>query len=237
MHPAEQDSLARAHSPWARGLIAMAVAGILIALGVAFSTLRHPGTIEHALGLSTERTATVTRVDEVTICSRNHGDVYTLEWQDGRHHRSERIERCGDPWTVGDEVEIWSTTGDPQTSSPTPLRIAGAALVVGFTAAVVLLLRGWYRVRRAAGSALDGTWRPLRVRTWGVPGRGLRAEPPVRLRDRDRWWARVIHSDPGHDRSPGLPGILYVDAVRRGRPRGLSLHVTADGGRVWRWHG
>lgn len=72
--------------------------GVLITAGVAFSALRHPGTIEHGFGLSTERTATVTQIDEVAFCSRNHGDVYTLEWDYGGQRRAEQIERCGDPW-------------------------------------------------------------------------------------------------------------------------------------------
>lgn len=237
MHPAEQDALARAHSPWTRGLFAVVVAVLLILLGLTVGALGHPGSVEHALGLSTERTATVTQIDEVGFCTRNHGDVYTLEWDEGGQRQSGQVERCGDPWTVGDSVEIWATTGDPQTSSPATLRVTAAALAVGLVVTVALVLRGWYRVRRAARSALDGSWRPQRVRTWGRPGRGLRVEPPVHLRDRPRHWGRTLHSAPGRDPSPDLPGVLLVDAVRRGRPRGLSLHTTADGGRVWRWHG
>lgn len=62
----------------------MVLTSIFAVLGMVFFALNHPGTIEHALGQSTERTATVTRVDEVTSCSRHHRGVYTLEWDDGR---------------------------------------------------------------------------------------------------------------------------------------------------------
>lgn len=233
----EQESLARAHVPRLRALIGVVVVTVVVVLGATGSVLARPGTVEHALGLSTEQTAKVTAVDDVAFCTRTNRDVYTLEWDEGGQRRSEQIGRCGDPWTVGDEVEIWSTSGVPQTSSPTTLRVAGATLVLGLVIAFALALRAWYRVRRATRSALHGTWRPESVRTFGRPGLGLRTDPPARLSDRPRHRGRTIHSAPGHDRSPGLPGTFFVDTIRRGRPRGLSLHATADGGRVWSWHG
>src|SRR5699024_9023984 len=127
--PEERHSLDRAHVPWSRGLWALVVTAVVVLLVLAVLAAVRPGYVEHALGQSTERTATVTGVEEAPVCSRSDRDVYTVEWGEDGARRSGQVGFCGDPWEVGEQVEIWSTSGAPQTSSPTALRVSIGALL------------------------------------------------------------------------------------------------------------
>lgn len=237
MSAEERQALARAHRLWNRGLWALGLAFLLAASIVTLNVAREPGVAEHFLGQSTHQTATVTRIQEVSFCTRSNRDVYTLEWQEGSTHRSESVGRCGSPWRVGDAVEIWSTSGEPQTSGPTALWVSLGALVTGFAVATVWVWRNRQRVRRAAAAAVAGTWQPLTFPTVGRPGEPeFRVDAPEPVRHRPRDWRIHIYSGAPVALSPAVPGTLYVDGVQGGRPRGLSLHTTADGDRVWRWH-
>lgn len=235
----ERQALSHAHRPWVKGLWAMVIAIGIIILTLAVLLPRHPGKLEHLLGLSTERTATVTQIDRVAFCARSHTDTFTLEWDEDGRHRSETVGRCGDPWKIGDRVHIWSTSGEPQTSPPIVLRLFVGIVVLAIALVVIWMMRGRRRVLRSTTAALDGTWRPLTLPTSGSPGAfdfRVESEEPVRTVHRD--WVRVIHAGPGSlAASRQEPGTLYIDAIHRGRPRGLSLHTTASGARVWRWHG
>ncbi|WP_068254626.1 hypothetical protein [Janibacter corallicola] len=234
--PEERHALDRAHVPWSRGLWALVVTAVVVLLVLAVLAAVRPGYVEHALGQSTERTATVTGVEEAPVCSRSDRDVYTVEWGEDGARRSGQVGFCGDPWEVGEQVEIWSTSGAPQTSSPTALRVSIGALLAILVAALALILRGRSRVRRSTRAAIDGSWRPLVLPTVGVPGsRGARIGAPGQVRSRARDWTRILHARPGS--GGAAQGRLFVDEVRRGRPRGLSLHTTTGGARVWRWHG
>lgn len=195
-------------------------------------------TLEHFLGQSTKQNATVTAIDKVPFCSRNERDTYTLEWDEGTIHHTETLERCGEPWRVGDQVQVWSTSGEPQTSGPTTLWVTFGFLAAVFASAIVWFARGRNRVRRSARAALDGTWQPHTFATVGRPGdpdfRVASAEP---MRHRRRDWAfRIFSADVSAVTRSGVQGTLYIDAIKGDRPRGLSLHTTVDGERVWRWH-
>ncbi|WP_235734982.1 hypothetical protein [Nocardioides alcanivorans] len=239
MQSDERGALSRAHLPWVKGLWALVVAIVLSTLTLLVVGLAHPGTMAHALGRSTEQTATVIEIDQVTFCSRSKRDTYTLAWEEDGRRRTGTVGRCGDPWQLGDEVDIWSTSGGPHTSPPIALRLASVVLVLGFGTAVGFLLRGRSRVRRAVAAALHGRWQPLTLETFGQPGTpAFRVSTAASVRNKRRDWSRILHSATGGTElgSP-VPGTLFIDAVHKGRPRGLSLHVTADGGRTWRWHG
>lgn len=233
----ERQALARAHRLWTRGLWAIGLSFLVAALAITLSIARAPGVAEHFLGQSTQQTATVTHIQEVSFCTRSNRDLYTLEWQEGAAHRSETVGRCGNPWQVGDVVEIWSTRGEPQTSGPTALWLSFGALIAGFAVATACVWRNRQRVRRAAAAAIAGTWQPFTFPTVGRPGEPeFRVEAPEPVRHRRRDWRINIYSDTPVALTPAIPGTLYVDGVTGGRPRGMSLHTTADGDRVWRWH-
>lgn|SRR5699024_1385910 len=234
----EREALARAHRPWTRGLWAIALSIVIAGAAFAVVAAAVPGTVEHLLGQSTQRTATVTGIDEADVCTRSSRDVYTLIWQEGATTQSGAVGRCGDPWQVGDRIEIWATSGEPQTSSPLAPRVALAAVAAAFAIAIVAIWRKRAHIRRATASAIDGTWRPLMLPTTGRPGsHAFRVDSAEPVRNKPRDWLLVLHESTGHaPTSATVPGTLFVDAVRKGRPRALSLHTTADGGRVWRWH-
>ena len=62
--------------------------------------------------------------------------------------------------------------------------------------------------------------------------------PPRTNRNRVSDWIRVLYKPEGEYQIPlDIPGTLYIDGFQGDRPSGLSLHETADGRRVWRWHG
>lgn len=212
------------------------LAVVLIAIGA--TAANHPGTFEHFLGSSERQTATVTRVVEAPFCSRNDRNIYTVEWEQNGTLRSDTLGRCGDPWQIGDEITIWTTSGDPRTSGPLAMRIVAALLAAGLAFAALVIVRGRHRVRRATSRAVDGTWRPRSFATIGRPGDpGFRIDAPVVARPRTRDGRTVIfRSHDGVLPPSDAPGTLYVDELRVGRPRGLSLHTT-EAGRVWRWHG
>lgn len=233
----ERHALTRAHRFWTRGLWAIGLSFLIAAIVLAVNVSRTPGVVEHVLGQSTQQTATVTGIEEVSFCSRSNRDRYTLEWQEAAGHRSETVGRCGSSWQVGTEVEIWSTSGEPQTSAPTALRVAFGVLIAGFAVATVWVWRTRQRVRRATRAAIDGSWQPLTFPTVGRPGEPeFRVEAPHPVRYRRRDWHLHLYSGRPVAHSPAVPGTLVVDRIAGGRPRGLSRHATADGDLVWRWH-
>ncbi|MGO1307895.1 MAG: hypothetical protein ACTMIH_10825 [Microbacterium gubbeenense] len=236
----EFEALARAHRPWSRMLWAMVAVVGLIAIGIGLVEAREPGTIDHLLGQSSEQTATVTGFEEVPWCDRNNRDRYTIAWEQDGVARTGDIRVCGEPWAIGDQVRIWSTSaGEPSKSSPLTMRVVTGLLVVGLAVTTAMFWRARRRVRRAAAAALDNTWQPRTIPTTGRPDepnfRFLSPDPP---RNRKRDWQRIIFSAKSNVRSDAnVRGRLFIDEVRSGRLRGLSLHGTDDGDRVWRWHG
>ncbi|MGO2747932.1 hypothetical protein [Microbacterium sp.] len=236
----EFEALTRAHRPWSRMLWAMVAVVGLIAIGIGLVEVREPGTVDHLLGQSSEQTAAVTGFEEVPWCGRNHRDRYTIAWEQDGLARTGQIRVCGEPWTIGDQVRIWATSaGEPSTSSPLAMRVASGSLVIGLVLATTMFWRSRRRVRRAAAAVLDSTWQPRTFSTTGRPGepnfRFLSPDPP---RNRSRDWQRIIfRADSDVRTDANVPGTLFIDEVRGGRLRGLSLHTTDDGARVWRWHG
>lgn len=153
--------------------------------------------------------------------------------------RSETVGRCGDPWEVGDEITIWSTSGVPQTTSPINIQIAMGVLVLGLAGAVALILHSRRKVIKQTTAAINGTWRPVQLQTVGMPGTKtfqIRSQQP--LKNRPMYWTRVLYkSDISVAPAPTVPGTVYIGSIRRNKVRGLSLHVTSENTRMWHWHG
>jgi len=235
----ERRALAHAHLPWTRGLFALGIAAIIILIVGGAAFIKSPENLEHLLGQSTRQTATVTHIDKASFCSRSTRDQYTLTWGEAGVSRTETIGRCGDPWVVGEELTIWSTDNKPQTDSPWALRISVAAVILGLAVAGAMLWKRRRRVRRAAARAIDYTWHPQTFSTLGMPGApGFQVNSSPTVRNRLRDWLRVLYKPPVRTAPPpDIPGTLYIDSLRGGRPRGLSLHALVDGTRMWRWHG
>lgn len=217
------------------GFVAL-TALVMVLLG---GTAGFPGNVQHIFGQSTETTATITKIDKVGFCTRSNRDQYTLTWHEDGVTRTETIGRCGDPWELGDQVPIWSTADEPYTESPWVLRSALLLLTLGIGVTTWIALRRRSDIRRSAHRALNGTWQPQVVSTVGIPGtRDFEIHAPQRIRNRPADWMRVLYKPDGDARPPrDVSGMLFIDGFTGDRPSGLSLHETADGRRVWRWHG
>ena len=88
-----------------------------------------------------------------------------------------------------------------------------------------LAWRGRKKIKKAAESALNGTWQPQVYSTIGLPGaRNFRMNPPRPNRN------RVSELDPCPlqarrriSDSSRCPGTLYIDGFQGDRPSGLSF--------------
>lgn len=197
-------------------LVAIAVGTVAVALGAQDRR-------EHFLGQSVHTQATVVGVDAGGLCGRSaqREHHYTLTWDEGGASRQETITRCGSgEYDVGERVEIWSTSGMPYTESALVWRL----LVGGIALVFVLLGAGalWQerRLRRDVDAVLGG------------------AQPATSyaVADLSRWWLpfhRTVYPKGASGPHPP-PGTVYpLRLGRRGRPRGLTLHVAPDGARRW----
>lgn len=114
-------------------------------VGVLWSALGTEDQRQHFLGQSTHTRATVVEDAEDGWCTgsgerRRPQHHYTLEWSEGGEQRTEVIERCGNPFEVGEEIEIWSTDGMPHTESAVVWRLTIGGLVIAFGGLLALLL-------------------------------------------------------------------------------------------------
>lgn len=111
-------------------------------------------------------------------------------------------------------------------------------LPVGFVVFSVVRALPKLRRKRNIGKALKGTWRPLSFSTVGIPGSAdFTVKAPTWCADPV---ARVfaVPSEVLFTQGtavPGEEGMFYVDSMDGGKPKGLSLHVTANS-RTWRLH-
>lgn len=123
------------------------------------------------------------------------------------------------------------------TNPATPLLFVVVPMVV-CVVVTVALWRERRRVRQATGDAIAGRWQPQRFATRGRPGEsGFVVDAPGGVRHRWFDWRMVVHHSGGQSPwATDIPGTLFCDEIRGRRPRGLSLHQTADGSRTWRWH-
>lgn len=236
----EQKALKRAHKMWNGVLFTVGLVGVIALVIVLLGGVAgYPGNVQHIMGQSTKATATVTNIQKVDFCTRRNRDQYTLTWQEDGMSRTETVGRCGDPWDVGDKLTVWSTEAEPYTESPWVMRSMIVLLTTALGVTGWLAWRGRKKIKKAAESALNGTWQPQVYSTIGLPGaRNFRMNPPRPNRNRVSDWIRVLYKPEGEYQIPlDVPGTLYIDGFQGDRPSGLSLHETADGRRVWRWHG
>lgn len=246
MPPEESAALQRARrsAGVVIGVVAV-VAGCILAALALFLGVFQPEVGQHLLGQSEKHRATVSDIDRVDFCSRRSQHTFTFEWTQDGAPQSGSVKRCGDPWEVGEHVTIWATDGDPQTQSPMASGLVVGGLLLALAALGALTVRALVRQRRIFTAALAGTWRPIACPTTGHPAtagfRILDAPEPVRADKVGRGRAihtSPIHTDPAHGGRPEqVPGTLFLDSIRRGKPRRLVLWSGADGTRLWRWYG
>lgn len=213
----------------ARSATLIAVLGcvvMLLAMAAALgSVFGDADSRQHHLRQSHLVLAQVTQVSEEGPCTRRGRSQtyrYTLEWDEGGRHRVESVSRCGgERYDVDEVVPVWSTDGSAFTQSPSRwwLALCGMALILGGISTVFVVRAR--RVRRAVAHALAG-------------------EDPVMVFDVDDGpWAagitarRLYPSDPSSDLSQVPPGRFFATAVRGGRARGLTLHISESGVRTW----
>lgn len=223
-----------------RSAVIVIVIVVVVVIAVLVAGLAKPDLRQHLLGQSSKQQAKVTDINRVGFCSRSNRDTYTLEWEEDGARRTETIGRCGDPYEVGDTVDIWSTDGTPETSPPNAIRLITLCLFLTLGAMAGFGMRRTRRHIRTIDAALAGTWQPIVCRTTGHPDdpRFRIVESPEPVRAEKVRGGRSVHvSSVRPDQSGQVPGTLFLTTVRRGCPKGLTLHDSADGSRIWRHHG
>lgn len=141
---------------WITRLLCLVIP-VLIA-GVLWSALGTADQRQHFLGQSTHARATIVEEAVNGRCRGGSGDPvrprhdYTLEWSEGGEQRTEVIERCGSPYEVGEDVEIWSTDGMPHTESAVVWRLTIIGLVIALSGLFALMVWVHVFVRRMARS-------------------------------------------------------------------------------------
>ncbi|MDT0202229.1 hypothetical protein [Nocardioides sp. AE5] len=240
--PAERDALIGARRAATVAVVVLVTSAALIAASLAlFLTVLKPEVAEHLFGQSERHTATVSEVDRASPCTRRHRHDYTLTWEEDGQQVSGHTDLCT-RWEVGDEVEVWATSGEPQTQSPLAMWLSMGGALAGLALLGAFCLRAMVRQRRILTAALDGTWRPLAHHTVGHPGTPgftiIDAAGQVRA-DRVGKGRSLYAARPDGTQSAAHPvrGTLLLDGVRRGKPRRLALWAGEDGSRTWRWHG
>lgn len=195
-----------------------------------------PDARQHLLGRSVHTTAEVVDSSEAGSCRGGTEHDYRLEWSEDGSLRSETITRCGERYSVGERIDIWSTDGDPYTVGPTGWRVLNVALLVSFAGMLWWIVTAGRRLRQAvdavlAGSPPAGTFPVHRsgpTQAWSttvVDADGQ--QRPRRVRS-----GKVVHTT--GEAGAASQGMLSASRVHRGRPRGLALLVTG-GLRQWRY--
>lgn len=241
MHPEERAALQRARRSASVGIAVIAIAAACVVAALAlFLGVFKPEVGQHLLGQSEKHRATVTDIDRVEVCTRSSRHTFTFEWTEDGARTSGSVSRCGDPWEVGDPVEIWATDGEPQTQSPLAMGLVTGGVLLALAALGGFTVRALARQRRILAAALAGTWQPITRPTTGQPGTAdFRVHgAPVPVRPDRVGRGRAIHTHLVRGGRPDqAPGTLFLDSVKRGKPRRLALWTGADGTRLWRWHG
>lgn len=142
-------------SVWITGIACPVI--LVIIVGVLWAALGSAGARQHLLGQGTHTRATVIEDVEDGRCRNGAGHhrpqhLYTLEWSEGGGQRTEVIERCGSPYEVGEDIEIWSTDGMPYTESAVVRRILVGGAVTVFLGLFAVMLWVHVFVRRMARS-------------------------------------------------------------------------------------
>lgn len=202
----------------------------LVGIGVIGGT----SFIAHTLGMTTPREATVTGKETVDWCTKRNRDLYTMTWTEEGEQTTAKVGRCGDPWEIWDKLQVWTWHGEILVDSPAIAR----ATLIGF----VLLygLATWWvwsmvrRMRKNIGSALNGTWQPEQYASYGVPATpGFQIDAPVPY----KFTRLEAMRPPLYTQGACGPedyGTIYVSELNKGKPKGLSLHVSQNS-KTWRW--
>ncbi|NYF96957.1 hypothetical protein [Janibacter cremeus] len=140
---------------WITGIACPVI--LVFIVGIIWAGLGSTGARQHFLGQSTHTRATVVEDVEDGRCRRSGGHYYpehhyTLEWSEGGEQRTEVIKRCGTPYEIGEDIEIWSTDGMPYTESAVARRLLIGGLVIAFSGLFALMLWVHVFVRRMARS-------------------------------------------------------------------------------------
>lgn len=240
MDPQEHHALDRARTQLVKATAVVIVIAVAVMLVAAVVLAVQRATAQHLLGMSEKQQGVVTAIDEVRVCSRRNTDTYTVEWVDGAETHTGTFGLCGNPYAVGEELTVWVTDGELQTDPPWMVRMGVGIPTAMLITALVLTLRHVHRRRRSLAGAVDGSWQPESVRSLGLPGTAA-----FRSVARDGsttsisgWRVRFVHSATGSSPRPAapaddMPGEVLCDRVRHGRPKGLCLHIGADGSRTW----
>lgn len=147
-------SVALRSSVWITGILCLVIAVIIV--GVLWSALGTVDQRQHFLAQSTHTRATVVEEVEDGRCRSGTAGVvrprhdYTLEWSEGGEQRTEVIQRCGSPYEVGEDIEIWSTDGMPHTESAVTWRLTIIGLVIALSGLFAVMLWVHVFVRRMA---------------------------------------------------------------------------------------
>ena len=141
-------------SVWITGIACPVI--LVIIVGVLWAALGSADQRQHFLGQSKHTQATVIQDVREGECRgvgaprpQHH---YTLEWGEGGERRTGVIKRCGNPYEVGEDVEIWSTDGMPYTESAVVHRLLLGGGVIVFLGLFAVMLWVHVFVRRMARS-------------------------------------------------------------------------------------
>lgn len=217
---------------------------------------------QHLWGASTAVEARVLdATNEERPCSGRGGGrydeyVFTVEWQEQGMLRTGEIHGCTESaYEVGEVVPVWIVGNKVHTESTSVAWVLTVLVLMLFAGLVAWMLMVLTRVRRRVAAVLSGA-RPAAaleaVILGGTPVsqfamdttrfRALVTVPDARghLHQRKFFLGTLVHplNTPPHQRVSGpVPGMLYPLEMRRGKPRGLMLHVSDTGVRTWTHNG